>query len=95
MIDAANGGEALLACEKSRGEIALMITDLVMPGMSGQELAQRLALLRPEMKVLYMSGYSSHAAVANGDFQSRDGFIQKPFSPHDLTDKVRAILDRS
>jgi PAS domain S-box-containing protein len=95
VIDAANGGEALLACEKSRGEIALMITDLVMPGMSGQELAQRLALLRPEMKVLYMSGYSSHAAMASGAFQGRDGFIQKPFSPHDLADKVRRILDRT
>jgi len=47
------------------------------------------------MKVLYMSGYSSHAAMASGAFQGRDGFIQKPFSPHDLADKVRRILDRT
>jgi PAS domain S-box-containing protein len=94
VIVAANGPEALLACEKSRGEIALVITDLVMPGMSGQDLTQRLALMHPEMKVLFMSGYSSHAALAGGVSQCPDQFIRKPFTPRDLTEKVRSVLDR-
>jgi len=94
VIDAANGGEALLACEQSSAEIELMITDLVMPGMSGWELAKRLALLRPKMKVLYMSGYSSHAALASGALERRDHFLQKPFTPGALAEKVRHILDR-
>ncbi len=93
VIDAANGSEALLACERSSAGIALMITDLVMPGMNGCELAQRLAPLRPEMKVLYMSGYGSHAALASGVLVGHEHFIQKPFTPGALAEKVRYALD--
>jgi two-component system, cell cycle sensor histidine kinase and response regulator CckA len=94
VIDAANGGEALLVCEQYSSEIALIITDLVMPGMTGMDLAKRLEALRPGTKVLYMSGYSSHAALANGALVRHEHFIQKPFTPSALTDKVRYTLDR-
>jgi PAS domain S-box-containing protein len=92
VVEAANGGEALLACERHPAEIALMITDLIMPGMSGRELADRLAPLRPGMKVLFMSGYTSHAVLNTGVLESGVQFIQKPFTPSMLTDKVRQIL---
>ena len=93
VIDAANGGEALLACERSPAEIALMITDLVMPGMNGWELAKRAAPLRPDMKVLYMSGHGSHAALARGVLEDRERFIEKPFTPGALAELVRRALD--
>jgi len=93
VIEAANSGEALLACERSSSEIALMITDLVMPGMSGWDLARRLTTLHPEMKVLYMSGYSHHAALPEGGIERHDEFIQKPFTPTSLQEKVRRVLD--
>ncbi|HEU0138992.1 MAG TPA: PAS domain S-box protein [Bryobacteraceae bacterium] len=93
VIEAANGGEALLACEQSSDEISLMIADLVMPGMTGLELAKRLAPLRPAMKVLFMSGYSSHAALASGALEGSLPFLQKPFAPGALTEKIREILN--
>jgi PAS domain S-box-containing protein len=94
VIEAANGAEALLACERSSAGIALMITDLVMPGINGWELAKRLAPLRPEMKVLYMSGYSNHAALASGVLDRHEFFIQKPFTPGALAEKIRRVLDQ-
>ncbi len=94
VIEAANGGAALLACEQVKAEIALMLTDVVMPGMSGPDLATRLAPLRPNMKVLYMSGYTDRAVVANKALESGLDFIQKPFTPESLIDRVREILDR-
>ncbi|MCZ2078108.1 MAG: PAS domain S-box protein [Bryobacteraceae bacterium] len=93
VIEAANGCEALLACEQSTDEISLMIADLVMPGMTGLELAKRLASLRPAMKVLFMSGYSSHAALASDPLEGSLPFLQKPFTPGTLTEKVREILN--
>jgi DNA-binding NtrC family response regulator len=72
-----------------------MLTDLVMPGMSGRELAERLRSLRPKMKVLYMSGYSSHAALATGVLEANIAFIQKPFTPRSLAEKVRQVLDNA
>lgn len=92
VVEAANGGEALLVCERHPGDIALLITDLIMPGMSGRELADRLAPLRPGMRVLFMSGYTSHAVLANGALEGGVQFIQKPFTPSTLIDKVRQIL---
>jgi PAS domain S-box-containing protein len=95
VIEAANGGEALLACERGPADIALMVTDVVMPGISGRELAQRVAVLRPAMRVLYTSGYTDRAVVSNGVLESGLDFIQKPFAPADLTARVRAVLDRN
>jgi PAS domain S-box-containing protein len=94
IIEAANAGEALLACEKRDRTLRLMITDVVMPQMSGRELADRLRQLRPEMKVLYMSGYTDDAIVRHGLLNPAVFFLQKPFTPSALAQKVRQVLDQ-
>ena len=92
-IAAANGGEALLLLERTSAPVHLLITDLVMPGMSGRELSERLGHLRPEMKVLYTSGYTDDAVVRHGLVTHRVHFISKPYSRVALTTKVRQVLD--
>ena len=87
VLAAANGGEALLTCERFSGPIDLLVTDIIMPGMSGRELAERLASLRPDLRVLYISGYTDH-----GVLKENMQFIQKPFTPQSLTRKVREVL---
>ena len=72
-----------------------MVTDVVMPNMNGRELYERLAPLRPEMKVLYMSGYTDRAIVHQGELESGINFIQKPFMPDAFAIKVRTVLDGS
>src|SRR5205085_1959334 len=93
VLVAANGGAALLICERHTGPIHLLLTDIVMPEMSGQELAERLARLRPEMRLLFMSGYTSNAIIHQGTFAEGLHYIPKPFSPDALTRKVREVLD--
>ena len=90
---AANGGEALLECERSGGRIALVLTDVVMPLMSGKDLATRLATICPALKVLYMSGYTDNAIVHHGVLEPGTEFIEKPFAAAELLRKVRAVLD--
>jgi PAS domain S-box-containing protein len=93
VIAAQNAGEALLSCERHPRTIHLMLTDVVMPQMSGSELAQRLGTIRPEMKVIYMSGYTDNAIVHHGILDSGLPFVQKPLLPDVLARRVREVLD--
>jgi PAS domain S-box-containing protein len=92
VLEARHGGEALLTCERHPGPIHLMVTDVVMPQMSGRELADRLTPLRPEMKILYMSGYTEDALVQHGVADLAVAFLQKPFRPIELARRVHAVL---
>ena len=91
---ASNGGEALLACEKHGISIDLMLTDVIMPQMSGQELSERLLAMYPTLKVLYMSGYTDNAIAHHGILDDGVMFLQKPFSANKIALKVREVLDR-
>lgn len=93
VLEAALGEEALLLCYQHAGEIDLMLTDVIMPGMSGRVLAERVGVLCPELPVLYMSGYTDDAIVRHGLLGDLLEFIQKPFAPETLTRKVRNVLD--
>ena len=93
VLAASNGGEALLLCEQSGGKIELLVTDVVMPNMNGQELADRLRQLQPKLKVLFTSGYTANAIVHHGVAESGARFLSKPFSAAELTGKVREALD--
>jgi CheY-like chemotaxis protein len=93
ILEARHGVEALEISERHRGPIHLMVTDVVMPQMSGRELAQRLQPVRPDMKVLYMSGYTDDAIVRHGVLGAGIAFLSKPFTPDALALKVREVLD--
>ncbi len=93
VLEAKNAGEALLMCEQHPQPIHLLLTDVVMPQMSGVQLAQRLASVRPAMRVLCMSGYTDDAALRHGVVDSAMAFVQKPLTPAGLLQKVRQVLD--
>ncbi len=93
VLSARNAGEALLSCEQHAGPIQLLLTDVAMPQMSGPALAKRLAGLRPEMKSLFMSGYTDDAAVRHGVIVAEVAYLQKPLTIDTLTRKVRSVLD--
>ncbi|MCL4401150.1 MAG: ATP-binding protein [Acidobacteria bacterium] len=95
LLDASGPAEAQRIVRQYQGTIHLMITDVVMPKLSGRELAKRLSAERPDMKVLYMSGYTDNAVVANGVLNSEMAFLQKPFTPAALARKVRSVLEES
>jgi nitrogen-specific signal transduction histidine kinase/CheY-like chemotaxis protein len=94
VLAARNGDEALLICEQQKGPIHLLLTDVVMPGMNGHEVAKRLESLHPETKVLYMSGYTDNAIVLHGVLVKGVHYIQKPFTVDALTKKVREVLEK-
>lgn len=93
VLSAAAGDEALQTSARHAGTIHLLMTDVVMPRMSGRALAQELAKARPTVKILYMSGYADNAFVHNGMIDEGTNFIGKPFTPSELERKVREILD--
>ncbi len=93
ILEACDGEHALRASRQHDGTIHLMVTDVVMPGMSGPELADRMRSERSDMKVLFMSGYTDKAIVHHGILDPGVLFLQKPFSPHALTRKLREVLD--
>jgi two-component system cell cycle sensor histidine kinase/response regulator CckA len=93
VLEARNGGAALLLCERYEKPIDLLLTDVVMPEMSGRELADRLASQHAETKVLYMSGYTDDVIVHHGVLDEGMAFIQKPFAADVLARKVRDVLD--
>ena len=93
LLEASRPEDALATCQQHNGPIHLLLTDMVMPRMSGQELAARAAPLHPEISVLYMSGYTDHPAVNYSAVELGAAFLHKPFSPEALVRKVREVLD--
>ncbi|MBI3603872.1 MAG: PAS domain S-box protein [Nitrospirae bacterium] len=93
VLEACEADEALRISRQHAAPIHLLLTDVVMPGVSGRELVERLAPARPEMKVLYMSGYTNDVIVHNGVSAAGTAFLQKPFTPDVLARRVREVLD--
>jgi PAS domain S-box-containing protein len=92
VLEAANGRAAIEVAGQYEGTIDLVVTDVIMPGMTGKELADGLALLRPETKVLFISGYSGEVIAHKGVLDASVAYLQKPFTPSVLAAKVREIL---
>jgi PAS domain S-box-containing protein len=92
VLQASSGAMALELSSAHGGKIDLLLTDVVMPGMSGRDLADQLLQLRPGIKVLYVSGYNEDTVLQKGVIEGKMEFLQKPFSPSDLSRKVREIL---
>jgi len=95
VLDAANGEDALSLARQHQGSIHLLLTDVIMPSISGREVAGRLLESRPATRVLFMSGYTDDAIVHQGVLDQSANFIQKPFDPDALARKVREVLDQN
>src|SRR4029077_3643635 len=93
VIEAADGAVAMQIAVAHEGMIHLLLTDVIMPGMNGRELAQRISEIRPNTKVLYMSGYTENVIGRNGTLDAGIRLLQKPFTLRDLKSRVREVLD--
>jgi PAS domain S-box-containing protein len=93
VLEAKDGAEALSICERKENKFQLLVTDVVMPNLSGREVADRIVAIRPEIKVLFLSGYTDDAIVHHGVLEAGTPFLQKPFTPAALAKKVREVLD--
>ncbi len=94
VLEAANGREGIRTAKEHQGPIELLVADVVMPNMSGREVAFQLAPERPEMKVVYMSGHSEDVIAHHGVLDDAEAFLRKPFRLPELAGRVRAALDR-
>ena len=94
VLETQDGESALALCASYEGPIHMLLTDVVMPQMSGPLVAEKATALRPDLKVLYMSGYTDDAVVRHGVLSKDVPFIQKPFSPATLRTRIREILGR-
>ena len=92
VLDAGSGKDALERVQREAGPIHLLLTDLIMPDMAGTELASRMQKLNPDLRILFMSGYTDDGVVRNGQLGKRHAFLQKPFTPQTLARKVREVL---
>jgi len=95
VLQAQNGTEAIALAQGYGDRIDLLLTDVVMPGMNGAELARQLVLHHPEMKVLFTSGYTDNAITHHGVLDEGVSFIEKPYTPSALARKVRGVLDKA
>jgi DNA-binding NtrC family response regulator len=93
IVRALNEGASTYIAEEYEKPIQLIITDVVMPGMNGRELAERIQSIRPEIRVIYMSGYTDNAISHHGVLEPGINFIEKPFTPIGLMRKIREVLD--
>jgi two-component system cell cycle sensor histidine kinase/response regulator CckA len=93
VLPAASGADALAVLERHAGDVHLVFTDVVMPGMSGRELATRLAAMRPDLRVLYTSGYTADAILRHGVLDDPSRFLSKPYTPAELRRRIREALD--
>jgi two-component system, cell cycle sensor histidine kinase and response regulator CckA len=94
VLEAATGDAALELCERHAGQIDALVTDMVMPGIGGRALADRLTTLRPELRVLFVSGYAEAEVFDRDSADAETSFLQKPFTPEELASRVRALIDR-
>jgi CheY-like chemotaxis protein len=93
VLEAADGAQAIALCQRHAGPIHLMVTDILMAGMDGVELAERVAFLRPEMKVLFATGYPMSLAAPGGRLAADAPLLKKPFTGRALAAKVREVLE--
>src|SRR5262249_34694575 len=94
VIEAGDGQQALAAAQKRGDKIDLLITDVVMPNLSGGELGKELRNLRPDIKILFVSGYAGQTVLDHNVVNLETNFLQKPYSLKQLAQRVRALLDR-
>ncbi len=94
VLTAARGEDALQIAEDHDGEIDLLLTDIMMPGMNGVEVASAVSKIRPGIQIFFMSGYADQDLVRQGLLEPGTHFLQKPFTPQELAERIRQILDR-